>query len=171
MLTAEAWNELQSSKEHVQLYVSLPKFQIDCKENILPVLQDLGAFIHNEFDDMGSVSAINHFTRLSVDENGAEAAAVTDEILCGCPDLDPLPIVDIVVDRPFYVFIVDSRLPDPLFMGRVNFINGEACEAPVAKVFSGLDNLSLQKAEKKMINGHVVIRKKGMDYNVLGQQL
>lgn len=72
---------------------------------------------------------------------------------------------------PFSAAFRDSRLPDPLFMGRVNFINGEACEAPVAKVFSGLDNLSLQKAEKKMINGHVVIRKKGMDYNVLGQQM
>lgn len=172
MLTAEAWNELLNSKEHVHLNVSLPKFQIDCKENILPVLQDLGAFIHNEFDGMGNVTAINHLTRLSVDENGAEAAAVTDVTYeTGFPDIDPLPIVDIAVDRPFYVFIVDSRLPDPLFMGRVNFIEGEACEAPAANIFSDLDNLFLPKAEKKMINGHVVIRKNGMDYNLLGQQM
>lgn len=167
-LTESVWQELLSNRITAELHVKMPKFDIGCNADIKPVLQDMGAFIHNQYADFEEVNKINHITRLKVDEKGAEAAAVT-EIIVSAGIAEPQPIIDIEVDRPFYVVIKDRKMADPLFMGRVNFIKGENCEAPVAKIFSDIENVRSASPEKIMQNGQLIIRKDGKDYSVTGQ--
>lgn len=170
VLTESVYHELLSNSMRVALSVKMPKFDIGCSADILPVLRDMGAFLHDQYADLPRVSAINHITRLKVDEKGAEAAAVTD-ICIEAGIGEDTPPVEIVLDRPFYVFISDRHMADPLFMGRVSYIQGPSCQAPVVEVFSGLQDVSLSAPEKLVRDGRLIIRKGGKEYSATGQLL
>ncbi|MEG0825779.1 MAG: serpin family protein, partial [Oscillospiraceae bacterium] len=64
------------------------------------------------------ISQVLHKTKITLDEKGTKAGAVTAvEMRCGAAAVEPKQVI---LDRPFYFMIVDSALSLPLFMGTVN---------------------------------------------------
>lgn len=106
--------------------LKIPRFTLENKMDLIPVLQTLGmnkAFTNEaDFSSMSDVatyiSLVQQATRLKVDEEGSEGAAVT--VIEG--DLmSPLPEekVDFFLDRPFLFQIIESSTGTVLFMGQV----------------------------------------------------
>lgn len=115
--------------KEVVVNLSLPKFDITCKQDMIEGLQDLGvkevfqmgqADFTPAFPDMAkeiAVGKVEQATRVSVDEDGIEAASY---VVIGAPGSGPPPTqeVDFVLDRPFLFFITKADMP--LFAGVVN---------------------------------------------------
>lgn len=109
--------------------LKMPRFTLENKMNLIPALQALGmkkAFTNEaDFSSMSDIatyiSLVQQATRLKVDEEGSEGAAVT--VIGG--DLSdlmrPLPEeeVDFFLDRPFLFQIIESSTGTVLFMGQV----------------------------------------------------
>lgn len=109
--------------------LKMPRFALENKMDLTPTLQALGmkkAFSGGaDFSSMSDVatyiSLVQQATRLKVDEDGSEGAAVT--VIEGyLSDLmRPLPEeeVDFFLDRPFLFQIIESSTGTVLFMGQV----------------------------------------------------
>ncbi len=106
--------------------LKMPRFTLANKMDLIPALQALGmkkAFTNEaDFSSMSDVatyiSLVQQATRLKVDEEGSEGAAVT--VIEG--DLmSPLPEekVDFFLDRPFLFQILEPATGTVLFMGQV----------------------------------------------------
>lgn len=106
--------------------LKIPRFTLENKMNLIPALQALGmkkAFTNEaDFSSMSDIatyiSLVQQATRLKVDEEGSEGAAVT--VIEG--DLmSPLPEekVDFFLDRPFLFQILEPATGTVLFMGQV----------------------------------------------------
>lgn len=106
--------------------LKMPRFTLENKMNLIPALQALGmkkAFTNEaDFSSMSDIatyiSLVQQATRLKVDEEGSEGAAVT--VIEG--DLmSPLPEekVDFFLDRPFLFQILEPATGTVLFMGQV----------------------------------------------------
>lgn len=110
--------------------VNLPVLNIDYKTYFNDILQS-GMGLGHVFEDSGNKSQINFFpmygeykkndgfnsvgqtSKITVDENGAEAAVVTNTI-----NSDSAPI-EFNVNRPFIFIISETTMGLPIFMGRV----------------------------------------------------
>lgn len=109
--------------------LKMPRFTLENKMNLIPALQALGmekAFSSEaDFSSMSDISTyislVQQATRLKVDEEGSEGAAVT--VIEGyLSDLmRPLPEeeVDFFLDRPFLFQILEPATGTVLFMGQV----------------------------------------------------
>lgn len=109
--------------------LKMPRFALENKLDLVSTLQALGmkkAFTNGaDFSSMSDVatyiSLVQQATRLKVDEEGSEGAAVT--VIEGyLSDLmRPLPEeeVDFFLDRPFLFQIIESSTGTVLFMGQV----------------------------------------------------
>ena len=109
--------------------LKMPRFTLENKMDLIPALQALGmkkAFTNEaDFSSMSDIatyiSLVQQATRLKVDEEGSEGAAVT--VIEGyLSDLmRPLPEeeVDFFLDRPFLFQIIESSTGTVLFMGQV----------------------------------------------------
>lgn len=106
--------------------LKMPRFTLENKMDLIPALQALGmkkAFTNEaDFSSMSDIatyiSLVQQATRLKVDEEGSEGAAVT--VIEG--DLmSPLPEekVDFFLDRPFLFQILEPATGTVLFMGQV----------------------------------------------------
>lgn len=106
--------------------LKMPRFALENKLDLVSTLQALGmkkAFTNEaDFSSMSDIatyiSLVQQATRLKVDEEGSEGAAVT--VIEG--DLmSPLPEekVDFFLDRPFLFQIIESSTGTVLFMGQV----------------------------------------------------
>lgn len=101
----------------------IPKFKISYgfKANkVLPFGSDLTEIAESSSGEKLSISFIHHKAFISVDEEGTEAAAVTD---CGM-DLgyfspDRRPTIDFVADHPFLFVIREDVSGFVLFIGHV----------------------------------------------------
>ena len=109
-----------------EINLKMPRFTLENKMNLIPALQALGmkkAFTNEaDFSSMSDIatyiSLVQQATRLKVDEEGSEGAAVT--VIEG--DLmSPLPEekVDFFLDRPFLFQILEPATGTVLFMGQV----------------------------------------------------
>ena len=113
--------------------LSLPKFVIEDKQDLIVSLRELGikqAFIEGAADfgkmiDKSSdkklfISKALHKTFLQVDEDGTEAAAATviamTETSCR---YDPAKPVEMIVDHPFLLTIADTKSGANLFVGAI----------------------------------------------------
>jgi serine protease inhibitor len=105
--------------------VSLPRFSLEYEKSLNDTLKELGivqAFrpLGADFTGMSSagkqlyISEVKHKTFLKVDEEGTEAAAVTQVGI----SLTSAP-VGIRVDRPFIVAIRERHSGTILFLGKV----------------------------------------------------
>ena len=133
-----------------------PKFVIDGNYNLVPILQKMGmtdAFnpLCADFSRMRDVpmfiSAAFQMSKISVDEDGTEAAAVTvfsykDTAI---PDFDSY--TDFKVDRPFYFTIENRKSETVLFVGRVTELDG-----PRVKDVSGIDPVTVSDSEHRMFD-------------------
>ena len=102
--------------------IHLPKFKFEYKESLVEIFKSLG--VEKLFEDGGMsaaqsdlyVSGITHKTYIDVNEEGTEAAAVTDiGVDVGGPENFP----GFYGRRPFFFFIRDERNGTILFMGKV----------------------------------------------------
>lgn len=106
--------------------LKMPRFTLENKMNLIPALQALGmkkAFTNEaDFSSMSDIatyiSLVQQATRLKVDEEGSEGAAVT---VIGGDLMSPLPEekVDFFLDRPFLIQIIEPATGTVLFMGQV----------------------------------------------------
>ena len=109
--------------------LKMPRFALENKLDLVSTLQALGmekVFTNEaDFSSMSDISTyislVQQATRLKVDEDGSEGAAVT--VIEGyLSDLmRPLPEeeVDFFLDRPFLFQIIESSTGTVLFMGQV----------------------------------------------------
>ena len=106
--------------------LKMPRFTLENKMNLIPALQALGmkkAFTNDaDFSSMSDIatyiSLVQQATRLKVDEEGSEGAAVTvigGETSPGMPEEK----VDFFLDRPFLFQILEPATGTVLFMGQV----------------------------------------------------
>ncbi len=108
-----------------EINLKMPRFTLENKMNLIPALQALGmkkAFTNEaDFSSMSDIatyiSLVQQATRLKVDEEGSEGAAVT--VIEGV--MSPLPEekVDFFLDRPFLFQILEPATGTVLFMGQV----------------------------------------------------
>jgi serpin B len=126
-LTADRWNEIAAMLDGslgTVLGVSLPKFSLSYERTLNADLAALGIGIAfgdgADFSGLSSspvhISYVKQKTFVDVNEEGTEAAAVTNVSLAAStpPSLD--------VDRPF-IFVIRDRISGTiLFMGKMNRI-------------------------------------------------
>lgn len=109
-----------------EINLKMPRFTLENKMDLTPTLQALGmkkAFSGGaDFSSMSDVatyiSLVQQATRLKVDEEGSEGAAVTvigGETSPGMPEEK----VDFFLDRPFLFQIIEPATGTVLFMGQV----------------------------------------------------
>jgi serine protease inhibitor len=128
-LTDETWNQWMGQFSPKQGTIALPKFKINYTAKLNDSLKALGmadAFTPQaDFSAMSAnnllISDVTHKTILEVDETGTEAAAVTtiEMVATSAPLLSEKPF-NMVVDRPFFVAIVDQQTGLPFFMGQIS---------------------------------------------------
>ena len=124
--------------KQVGVNLKLPKFNIDGNYNLIPALKSMGmagifdssADFTKMCEDNKSVSAVQQFDIIKVDEDGTEAAAVTIIEATESIPIQPEKNIDFFVDRPFYFTIENTQTNTILFMGKVmnpgGSISGEA---------------------------------------------
>lgn len=118
----------EKSAAPYQVQIRMPKLDIDAAFSLMPVMEKLG--IRQAFDTQHAnfapltgdfdvvLSQANHATRLTVDEDGAEAAAYT--VLATESASMPLyDDLDFIVDRPF-LMVLTGLDHAPLIVARVN---------------------------------------------------
>jgi serpin B len=115
------------------LHLYLPRFSIETRADLPPVLAALGmplAFdmdradftgIHvpeNETDRL-YVKKVIHQANIDVDEKGTEAAAATAVVMATGGGPSPLKEITLRLDHPFLFFVRDLETGAVLFMGQV----------------------------------------------------
>ncbi len=124
------WNEWMDSFGTMEGELGLPRFKFAYEKTVNEALQALGmeiAFEPDQADFSGMypvtptqnvyLSEVKHKTYIDVNEEGSEAAAVT-EGECRCTGM-PLTF-SMTVDRPFCFVIRDNLTQTILFVGAVN---------------------------------------------------
>lgn len=128
-LAAAGLRGLLAGTSRYQVALSLPRFRVETGFDLNQVLCRLG--IRRAFDrtadfsgiteaEQLSIGAVAHKAYIDVDEYGAEAAAATAVVMRALAAMRPPPRVDLVVDRPFLVAIIDTTTDLPLFLGQVS---------------------------------------------------
>lgn len=174
-LTAERWHNLLEHKQQQYVNILVPKFDVSCNEEMLPRLKEMGAFVANDFSGITSkafVQSIIHSTRMTLDEEGMSAAAVT-ALMCAMGMPEPKQFVDFIINRPFYVAIMAEGSDEPVFLAKIKQLAGDACAAPMAEhITLGLENLQgATRATKYIRNGQLFLETTSGTYSATGQQL
>lgn len=127
-LTKEKLSEWKGYFSKREGYLELPKFKTEYSKPLKDILKRLG--VHKAFDPIlanfdgifeGSfISEVVHKTYIDVSERGTEAAAVTmiGLNLSAMPE-EPKDKFQMIVDRPFFFTIEDTRFGEILFMGSI----------------------------------------------------
>ena len=114
------------SKQEARIALSLPKFDISCKQNLVKDLRELGvnAVFQPGTADFSPlteadlfVNKVEQATRVAIDEKGVTAASyvIIDAVTSPMPP--PLK-VEFTLDRPF-MFVITNITNVPLFAGTV----------------------------------------------------
>lgn len=131
-LDADEWASVQSEMTKRELNVRLPKFELEGENDLIPLLKKLGiqdafagaADFSNLSKDPLFISMVKQATYFRVDEEGAEAAAVTNvgfDLLAPGPGYEPT-VINFHVDRPFLFFLTEKSTGTILFMGKIEKI-------------------------------------------------
>lgn len=123
MVTAasEGWE----SKKYMKVNLSVPKFDIQAKQNLRGGFENMGitdlfqygtADFSEAFEGPVFMTAANQAVRVEIDEQGVKAAAYIELPGAGAAQ-PPVEIIEFVLDRPFLFIISDSGIP--LFAGAV----------------------------------------------------
>ena len=120
------------SNFHGEVYVRLPKMNLDLKNDVVKNLKSLGisrAFtngaeiFHVVKDTNLKIDKVFHQAKLQVDEQGTEAAAVTEVVMLegmAMPGAYRKPRAVFYADRPFLFVIRDVESEINLFVGAIN---------------------------------------------------
>ncbi len=125
-LTLDKWSLYINNLRSGEVYIGLPRFDLAWEKSLNDILKTLGmdvAFDQNMADfsrimplDYGNlyISEVKHKTYLTVDEEGAVAAAVTS-VGIGLISAPP----SIIADQPFILAIRENHLGTIMFIGKV----------------------------------------------------
>lgn len=116
-----------ASEGHAEIHWSVPKFDVDSDLDLIPALKALGvtdiftgAADFSPLTDLdAAVGTVKHSARVTVDEEGCEAAAFTAAGIDLLSMPAPLPAVEMDLCRPFG-FLVTGADGLPLFVSVVN---------------------------------------------------
>ena len=129
-LTAGKYAEWMRSTDYDKVNVYLPKFELEWGKDLAPVFKSLGLksiFESNRENfenltvtkELMRVSCIIHKTKITLDEEKTEAAAVTAVIMPTATAIEPVSRpYEFRADHPFVFFIADNSTGTILFMGR-----------------------------------------------------
>lgn len=127
-LTPENWNSWNKQMYSQQVELSLPRFTAEYTVTLNGILQSLGAedaFNPMKADFSGIVSKekiyidqVKQKTFVKVDENGAEAAAVTS-VMMRVTSLPPMECPTMKLNRPFFYLIRENSTGTILFVGKM----------------------------------------------------
>lgn len=127
----ELWNnEFECRTVEQEVILSLPRFTVASSFDMQKLFEALGLSCILEMDDIIpkcikglQISQIKQQVKVSVDENGTEAAAVTYMGMCGCcpPEEKPESVV-MTVNRPFIFEVAEDTTNTILFTGVINNI-------------------------------------------------
>ena len=128
--TWQSWSEQFGKREG---YLELPHFEINQQRNSRATLEKMGltlpftstdTFVPLVGPDGGRLTRVQEAASMKVDETGAEilSSSVIGGVIggvCGgdCPP--PPPPFHMIVNRPFFFWIVDTRTNQTLYMGTV----------------------------------------------------
>ena len=124
-LKGKDFNKIHDSLNTRDLRLTMPKFKLGFKTQLVEAFRALGVFdIFDESADLSKmsneslfVSDILHETKIEVNEEGSEAAAVTGiKIDTRVAGSGPLTLK---INRPFMFVIQDLKNDIPLFMGKI----------------------------------------------------
>ena len=125
-LTLDKWNHYMNNLHSGEVYIGLPRFDLAWEKSLNDILKSIGmavAFDQSAADfsrimplDNGNlfISEVKHKTYLTVDEEGAVAAAVTS-VGVGMTSAPP----SIIADRPFILAIRENHIGTIMFIGKV----------------------------------------------------
>ncbi len=138
-MNAQGLKELWTNAKKRSVYVRIPKFTFDYSNKMNDILRSMGmesAFdpVNADFSGMTEkeklhISSVLHKTRVEVTEKGTRAAAVTSISMANEAVIEVDPTPEVFLDRPFVFMIVDTEQALPIFMGRVNDLEGEEIPA------------------------------------------
>ena len=121
------FGQYYEQSKRVTIDMSIPKFDISSKEDIIDNLKTLGitdAFDYDKADfspvsdeDSIFLNKAEHGVRVIADEEGVKAAAYTAE-LAATAGMPPDDRIDFVLDRPF-MFVISMGDGIPMFVGIV----------------------------------------------------
>jgi serpin B len=122
--------DLSLEGESRKIFLSMPKFDVDCRTDLNEPLKALGlvsAFTDDaDFSLMSEeplcISSVFQKVKVTVDEDGTEAAAATViemNATSAAPGFVEEPY-ELRLDEPFVYLIVESESNAPLFMGVMN---------------------------------------------------
>jgi len=125
-LTADTFAAITGALAETQVALAFPKFGIETKAELVPILAALG--MPSAFDDRADFSGITtaeqllisnvvHQANIDVDEKGTEAAAATAVVMRATAM--PAEPVAFRADRPFLFALRDVPTGAVLFLGRV----------------------------------------------------
>ena len=132
-LNAESWENAVSQVSEQEVYVQIPKFELEYSIDLSDALKELGMEI--AFDERNAdfsrmaysptgkplrrwIQKVNQKTFVKVNEEGTEAAAVTAVEVGMVAESVSIP-PEFIADRPFFYAIYDNDLKTVLFMGTV----------------------------------------------------
>ncbi len=128
-LDAKSWKEWTSRLASTDGELQLPRFKMEYEKTLNDALKSLGmavAFEPDRADFTGMrderdlfLEKVHHKAVVDVNEEGTEAAAVTSVQVGITSVQQPRPPFKMVVDRPFFFAIRDTRTGTVLFMGAV----------------------------------------------------
>lgn len=128
-LDAKRWKEWTARLVSAEGELQLPRFKMEYEKTLNDALRALGmavAFEPDRADFTGMreqrdlyLQKVHHKALVEVDEEGTEAAAVTSVQVGITSAQQPRPPFQMVVDRPFFFAIRDTRTGTVLFLGVV----------------------------------------------------
>lgn len=127
-LNADKWAEWTGAMQGQEGTIKLPRFSAKGDRGLNDVLTAMGmgvAFDNAKADFSAMceqkmwIDIVRQKSFLKVDEEGTEAAAVTQIGMVGAAAPPPGEPFEMVVDRPFFLAIVDSETNTILFMGAI----------------------------------------------------
>ena len=133
-LDGKKLRSLLEGAERTKVDTKTPKLELEYAAELQGVLAELGitdAFDEGlaDFSSMGHcesgdnlfISRVLHKTCMKLDEEGTKAAAVTVvEMEKATAIMEPKPIPQVYLDRPFVYMILDCETNQPVFIGRVD---------------------------------------------------
>ncbi len=128
-LDAKSWKECTSRLVTTEGRLEMPRFRMEYGKTLNDALKSLGmevAFLPDRADFTGMrdqrdlfLQRVYHQALVEVNEEGTEAAAVTSVQVGITSVQQPRQPFRMVVDRPFFFAILDTRTGAVLFMGAV----------------------------------------------------
>lgn len=123
----DRYKNIYTEDTDYQVQLGMPRFKYEFGTSLKTTLQAMG--MEEPFTDNARFGGISKTpvriddvvqkTYIAVDEEGAEAAAITYVQLCGLSMVRPQEPKTMIMDRPFIYAIKDRRSGDILFMGKV----------------------------------------------------